>query len=445
MPDSGDSLTGLHARPRFMALLHGRIDEAVERREMLGLLVVDIDGFARINGVHGYEFGDQLLRHLGRQLTAVGRAQDCAARIGGDRFALLLPRLLNAGHAELAVQKLYRLLDVPFEADGKRVRIAASIGVALCPTNGNDAGHLLRAAEKALDVARQTGRRSLFAQSAGGHSDGAALPWDIGIELDNALDRGEITMHYQPQLSASGLRPVGVEALMRWNSPRHGRIPPDVFIPVAEQTGQIRALTVWALNTALRQASDWKHAWGELSLAVNVPPELVAQPDLPDLVQNAIRLWGSDRIQLVLEITERSLMDSRNAFAILSRIRDMGVRVSIDDFGTGYSCLEYFKNLPVDELKVDRSFVAGLLIDPASTHISTLIIELAHRFGMTVVAEGVEDEATLRTLRRNGCDRVQGYLFKRPVPADELERWLHEACAGPGVELMALCPAIDGE
>jgi EAL domain-containing protein (putative c-di-GMP-specific phosphodiesterase class I) len=218
-----------------------------------------------------------------------------------------------------------------------------------------------------------------------------------------------------------------------------------VFIPVAEQTGQIRALTIWALNTALRQAGDWKHAWGELSLAVNVPPELVAQPDLPELVQNAIRLWGSDHIRLVLEITERSLMDSRNAFAILSRIRDMGVRVSIDDFGTGYSCLAYFKNLPVDELKVDRSFVAGMLIDPASTHISTLIIELAHRFGMTVVAEGVEDEATLRTLRRNGCDRVQGYLFKGPVPADELERWLHEACAGPGVELVAPSAVIAAE
>jgi diguanylate cyclase (GGDEF)-like protein len=442
MSDHHDSLTGLHGRPSFMTSLQERVSDAVERQELLGLLVIDIDGFARVNGVHGYDFGDQLLRHLGRQLTAVGRAQDRAARIGGDRFALLLPRLMNAGHAELAVQKLYRLLDIPFEADGKRVRIAASIGGALCPTNASDAGHLLRAAEKALDMARQTGRRSVFVQNALPYSDGASLPWDIGMELDNALDRGEITMHYQPQLSTSGLRPVGVEALMRWNSPRHGQIPPDIFIPVAEQTGQIRALTIWALNTALRQASDWKHAWGELSLAVNVPPELVAQPDLPELIQNALRLWGSDHIRLVLEITERSLMDSRNAFAILSRIRDMGVRVSIDDFGTGYSCLAYFKNLPVDELKVDRSFVAGLLIDPASTHISTLIIELAHRFGMTVVAEGVEDEATLRTLRRNGCDRVQGYLFKRAVPSDELEQWLHEACAGPGVELMAQLPVI---
>ena len=209
-------------------------------------------------------------------------------------------------------------------------------------------------------------------------------------------------MHYQPKLRTSDLRPVGAEALMRWTSPTRGNVPPDVFIPVAEQTGQIKKLTIWALNTALRQSARWKHPWGPLSLAVNVPPELVAQHDLPNLVENALELWGHDDHRLVLEITERSLMDSQHSFAILSSIRDMGVKVSIDDFGTGYSCLAYFKDIPVDELKVDRSFVSGLLTEPASAHVSTLIIDLAHRFGLSVAAEGVEDVDTLQVLRRSG-------------------------------------------
>ena len=214
---------------------------------------------------------------------------------------------------------------------------------------------------------------------------------------------------------------------MRWNSGTRGLVSPEVFIPIAERTGQIKKLTVWALNTVLRQASHWKHAWGELSVGVNVPAELVTQHDLPDLVDNAMKLWGRDDIQLVLEITERSLMDARHSFEVLSRIRALGAKVSIDDFGTGYSCLAYFKNIPADELKVDRSFVNGLLTDPASAHVTTTIIDLAHRFGLSVAAEGIEDEATLEILRSSGCDIAQGYLFGKPLAAADMERWLNDA------------------
>ena len=437
-----DALTGLHDRRNFLSLLRRHIGQANDRQYNLALLVLDIDGFSRINGAHGYAFGDQLLQHIARQLGTVARKQDYAARIGSDRFAMLLPRIMNAGHAELAVQKLYRLFDMPFQCEDKRLRVGVTIGVALCPLNATHAEHLLRLAEKALETARMRGQRSAFSPE-GVPGDAVSQFWDIELELDSALERGELSMHYQPKLRTSDLRPIGAEALMRWNSPTRGFVPPDVFIPVAEQTGQIKKLTIWALNTALRQSGRWKHPWGAMSLAVNVPPELVAQHDLPDLVENAMKLWGHDDHRLVLEITERSLMDSEHSFAILSRIREMGVKVSIDDFGTGYSCLAYFKDIPVDELKVDRSFVSGLLTEPASAHVSTLIIDLAHRFGLSVAAEGVEDIETLQALHRSGCDSAQGYLFAKALASDDMERWLNgwsenPLCgAGAGADTLA--------
>ena len=419
-----DELTGLCNRRNFLSILGRQITHANDRQNNLALLVLDIDGFARINGSHGFAFGDTLLQHIARQLTQVTRKQDHAARIGSDRFAMILPRIMNAGHAELAVQKLYRLFDLPFQSDDKRLRVGVTIGVALCPRNATHAEHLLRHAEKALELARLRGQRSAFSPE-GLPADDITQFWDIELELDSALERGELTLHYQPKVRTSDMHPVGTEALMRWNNPRLGAVPPDVFIPVAEQTGQIKKLTIWALNTALRQSTRWKHPWGPLSLAVNVPAELVAQHDLPDLVENAVKLWGTDDTQLVLEITERSLMDSTHSFAILSRIRALGAKVSIDDFGTGYSCLAYFKDIPVDELKVDRSFVSGLLTEPASAHVSTLIIDLAHRFGLSVAAEGVEDTATLQVLQRSGCDTAQGFLFAKALESSELERWLN--------------------
>jgi EAL domain-containing protein (putative c-di-GMP-specific phosphodiesterase class I) len=201
-------------------------------------------------------------------------------------------------------------------------------------------------------------------------------------------------------------------------------VSPDVFIPIAERTGQIKKLTMWALNTALRQSSEWQHDWGKLSVAVNLPGELATQRDLPDLVESALRLWGKDNIQLVLEITERSLMDRVHGFDILTGIRALGVEISIDDFGTGYSCLAYFRDIPADELKIDKSFVTRMLTDRASADITSLVIDLAHRFGLTVAAEGVEDGPTLDALRTSGCDVAQGYLLGKPMPPAAFQAWL---------------------
>jgi diguanylate cyclase (GGDEF)-like protein len=420
-----DDLTGLHGRRSFLSLLRRHIGMANDRQQALALVVVDLDGFARINGAFGYEAGDRILQHLAGILRQVARAQDYAARIGSDRFALLLPRIMNAGHAELAVQKLFRLLDSPFRHGEQQLRLSATAGIALCPAHATHADFLLRQAEKAVARARTGGLRSAFAADSGGDALLSQF-WDIEIELDSALENGQIALYYQPQLRIHDHRPVGVEALMRWYAPARGEIPADVFIPVAESTGQIRKLTMWALNTALRQAGRWRHPWGELAVAVNVPAGMVAQQDLPELVENAMRLWGGAQARLVLEITERSLMDADHSFAVLSRIRALGARVSIDDFGTGYSCLARFRDIPADELKIDRSFVQGLLGDPASRHVASLVVELAHRFGLSVVGEGVEDEATLQALQALDCDIAQGYLFGKAMPGEQVQAWLQD-------------------
>ena len=422
-----DELTGLHNRRSFHSLLRRHVGFANERRSNLALIVADIDGFARLNAAHGYEFGDQALRHVARQLREVIRAQDYAARIGDNRFALILPGLMNMGHAELAVQKLFRLLEVPFRGDEATVRMTATVGAAMCPAHASQAEFLLRQAEKSLELARGTGQRWLFPPEAE-EDRGFSEFWDLEIELDGAVQRGETFLVYQPKLRLSDLRPIGAEALMRWQRPGRGLVSPEQFIPIAEQTGQIKNVTIWALNSALRHASEWKCPHAPFNVAVNVPAELVGQDDLPDLVENALNLWGAPDLQLVLEITERSLvMDPRHSFRILSRIRDLGVKISIDDFGTGYSCLAYFKDIPADELKIDKSFVGGMLIDATCADITSLIIDLAHRFGLHVVAEGVEDEETLDALRQRHCDIVQGHLFARAMPLDDFERWLGES------------------
>ncbi len=432
-----DPLTRLGNRRHFLSTLARHVNEANDKRNSLALLVVDINGFARINGAYGFDVGDQLLCYLAQQLQAVARPSDYVARIGDNRFALVLTRVMNHGHVQLAIHKLLRLLEVPFEATELRVSLVVTIGAAICPAHASHPDFLLRRAEAAVDSARRTGLTQAFARETALGQDLSEL-WDLEMQLPGAIERGEIVMHYQPQVHTANRQPVGAEALMRWNSPALGLVAPDLFIPVAERTGQIKKLTVWALNTALRQASQWPIGTTTLNVSVNLPGSLATQVDLAELVEDALKLWGCAHVQLVLEVTEGSLMDTERAFAALARIRALGVRISIDDFGTGYSCLAYFRNLPADELKVDRSFISSLLTDPASADITQLIVELAHRFNLSVAAEGVEDEATLLALTRLGCDTAQGFLLGKAMPTVEFQRWLLAASAGvPGDALAA--------
>ncbi len=419
-----DALTGLPNRHSFLGSLRRQLQIANDQRGRLALLVVDIDRFALINAGQGYAFGDSVLREVAVRLRALLRPQDIAARIGDNRFALILPRVMNPGHVELAAEKLQRLMEPPFDINGQRLRVVLSCGVALSPEHATQHDHLFRLAERALSQGRQAGQRMRFAADADSDWE-LSEHWDIEVELAGALQRDELSMFYQPKLRADGLVVCGAEALMRWSLPGRGFIPPDRFIPVAERGGQIKSLTLWALNVALRQANAWRHSAGRIGVAVNVPSEMVAQDDLPELIESSLKLWGHESVQLTVEITERSLLaDPQRSFRVLNELREMGVRIAIDDFGTGYSCLAYFKDIPADELKIDRSFVRNLPQDSASADITALIIDLAHRFGMTVVAEGVEDQPALDMLRRLGCDQVQGFLFARPMDNPTFHDWL---------------------
>ena len=419
-----DELTGLHNRRSFLSLLRQQVGFSNERQSLLALVVVDLDGFARLNAAHGYEFGDQALKYVAQHLKSIARSQDYVGRIGDNRFALLLTRIMNQGHAELAVQQVFRHLEVPFQGAQGTVRLVATVGAALCPSHASHPEYLLRQAEKSLEMARAAGARWLFPPEGEQEHQGFSEFWDLEIELDGAIERGELLLAYQPKLRTEDMTTVGAEALMAWPHRARGMVSPDQFIPIAEKTGQIRPMTMWALNTAMRHAAAWKHPL-PLSVAVNVPADMVARDDLPDLVENALQLWGARDIELVLEITERSLVsDPKQSFEVLSRIRDLGVKISIDDFGTGYSCLAYFKDIPADELKIDRSFVRGMVTDTASADIATLIIDLAHRFGLSVVAEGVEDLETFRLLRQRNCDVVQGHFFARAMRAEAFASWL---------------------
>jgi diguanylate cyclase (GGDEF)-like protein len=429
-----DELTGLQNRRSFLSSLRQQVNFSNESRAPLALLVVDIDGFARLNAAHGYEFGDQALKYVARHLRAIARPQDYVGRLGDNRFGLVLTRVMNQGHAELAVQQVFRHLEVPFQGPQGTVRLNATIGAALCPQHASHPEFLLRQAEKSLELAREGEVHWLFPPEAEQDQQFSEF-WDLEIELDGAIQRGELLLGFQPKLRTSDLQPLGAEALMSWPHRSRGTVSPDQFIPIAERTGQIRPMTVWALNTALRHAGTWRYP-APLTVAVNVPADMVGRDDLPDIVENALRLWGSPGIELVLEITERSLIaDPKRSFAILSRVRDLGVKISIDDFGTGYSCLAYFKDIPADELKIDRSFVQAMATDAASADIAALIIDLAHRFGLSVVAEGVEDQATFELLRQRNCDAVQGHLFAKTMRLDGFTQWLHQGRAAHGVQL----------
>jgi diguanylate cyclase (GGDEF)-like protein len=429
-----DETTGLQNRRSFLSSLRQQVNFSNESRAPLALLVVDIDGFARLNAAHGYEFGDQALKYVAQHLRAIARPQDYVGRIGDNRFGLALTRVMNQGHAELAVQQVFRHLEVPFQGPQGTVRLNATVGAALCPQHASHPEFLLRQAEKSLELAREGELRWLFPPEAEQDQQFSEF-WDLEIELDGAIQRGELLLGFQPKLRMSDLHPLGAEALMSWPHRSRGTVSPDQFIPIAERTGQIRPMTVWALNTALRHAGTWRYP-APLTVAVNVPADMVGREDLPDIVENALRLWGSPGIELVLEITERSLVaDPKRSFAILSRVRDLGVKISIDDFGTGYSCLAYFKDIPADELKIDRSFVQAMATDAASADIAALIIDLAHRFGLSVVAEGVEDQATFDLLRQRNCDAVQGHLFAKTMRLDGFTQWLHQGRAGLAVQL----------
>lgn len=418
-----DNLTQLEDRKTFFITLTEQLNTANKHRTNTALLLIDIDRFHRFNEQFGFAAGDSLLIKFSELLNSVARSQDYVARLGDNTFALLLNGILNEGHAELAARKVLRLLEVPFKIQNQTVTIECTISISLSPQHAKDAYNLLKLGESVLRENRIKGKRIGYADSYNELLE--YENWDIEAALSQALENDELQVFYQPKVDLKNKRVVGAEALLRWKNRDKGYISPDLFIPLAEQTGLIKPITNWIFNTVLRESSEWTRKWGLQTISVNVPPEFILSPEFKDVLQNATKIWANDNTKLTIEIIERSLITQvEQTIEVLNDIREMGIDISIDDFGTGYSSLSYFKRLPVNELKVDQSFVRNLLENKEDRNIVKLIIDLGHTFNLKVVAEGVENKEIIKYLYKIRCDIFQGYYFSKPLPHYEYINWL---------------------
>jgi diguanylate cyclase len=420
-----DPLTRLPNRELFADRVGQAIRTADRQLRPAALLLLDLDRFKDVNDTLGHHHGDLLLNEVATRLAGVLRQVDTVARLGGDEFAVLLPDATADGAVAVA-QKVRSALHQPLTLDGVGLDLDASIGIAVYPDHGGDAAELLQHADVAMYAAKQTHAGFVVYDPAVDQHSPKRLALLGGLR--RALERDELVLHYQPKADLHTGQVLGAEALVRWQHPTHGLLGPGEFIPLAERTGLIHPLTRWVLDAALRQAAEWRQAGNHLSMAVNVSTRSLLDRDFPDHVADRLAAWQVPAASLVLEVTESAVMaDPALALEILSRLHALGVGLALDDFGTGYSSMAYLKALPVDELKVDRSFVGQMATSTSDAVIVRSTIDLGHNLGLHVVAEGVENQATWEELAALGCDTAQGYHLGRPMPAAELERWLRAA------------------
>ncbi len=417
-----DSLTGLSNRMSLSLELNAAVRQAAQSRQRLALMFIDLDRFKEINDVHGHDVGDQLLVEVASRLKQAVRHGDAVARLGGDEFVILLRHVNGRESAAQVAEKVRQSLERPYETGGLTLRTTASIGMALYPQDGETAEHLMKSADTAMYHAKAVGRNNLQFYSLGLEQALVERVKMVG-DLRHALDGQQFMLHYQPQFDARTGRLDGVEALLRWLHPVDGWVSPARFIPVAEQSGLILEIGEWVLGQACRQWRLWYEQTGnpDLRVAVNLAAPQLASNDLIDQVDQLLRWHDMPPECLELEITESMLMeDIEQNVERLGALRDRGVKLAIDDFGTGYSSLNYLRMLPIDALKLDRSFVHGVETDSGNAAICKSIIALAHNLGLQVVAEGVETESQRAFLVSHGCDRLQGYLLGRPVSAADI-------------------------
>lgn len=412
-----DTLTDLPNRSLLQDRLQQALLSARRDKKSLALLVMDLDRFKEINNVLGHSYGDLLLQQVGPRLREVLRESDTVARLGGDEFAVLLLSIDLDG-AILTAEKILRHFTNPFVVDCLSLEVETSIGIALFPEHGEDANTLLRRADMAMYEAKQ--QSSGYAVYSPQHERHNSSHLILMGDLRHAIDRNELFLQYQPKIDLRTRSIIGVEALVRWQHPSRGIVPPDQFIPLSEQGGLIKPLTLWVLKAALSQCRAWRQAGLKLSVAVNLSARNLQDPQLPDQVAQLLQANDLGPGWLHLEITESVIMaDPTRAMEILNQLSKMEVRLAIDDFGTGYSSLGYLKKLPVDEIKIDKSFVKEMAVEKDDAMIVRSTIDLAHNLGLKVVAEGVETQGIYDRLIALGCDAAQGYHISRPLsPAD---------------------------
>jgi diguanylate cyclase (GGDEF)-like protein len=426
-----DALTGLPNRTHLQRALGAALDAvAAGRAPGAAVMILDIDEFKAVNDTLGHQYGDQLLVEVGARLTATVGDAGTVARLGGDEFAVLLAGTAREDDVLHVGRRILRALEQPVALDTLEVEVGASLGIALAPAHATDTAELLKRADLAMYDAKSATRSLRLYEPELDTNDPRRLT--LVSELRAALHTGAIEVHVQPQARLADDAVVAVEALVRWQHPEFGWVPPDEFIPIAERSGLIGPLTTRVLDAALGAAARWRAAGHDLGVAVNLSARSLHDADLVEEVARLLRRHGVPAARLTLEVTEGSVMaDPTRAIAVLHQLRDLGVRLSVDDFGTGYSSLSYLKRLPVHEVKVDRSFVATLAEGGEDVAIVRAIIDLGRHLGLDVVAEGVEDAASWELLSSMRCDLVQGWHLARPMPTAELLAWVSAREAGP--------------
>lgn len=423
-----DTLTELPNRTLLLERLGRSLAAARAAGRLLCVLFLDLDRFKFVNDTLGHEAGDALLRQLGGRLMRTLRAHDSIARFGGDEFVIVAENIDNVGEARQLVERLLAVFRQPFMIDDNSLNVAASVGIGLFPYDGEDAGTLLRHADAAMYRAKERGGNTyeFYAEEIGAHAEKRLL---LENELRRALDRNEFVLHYQPQMDATTGRPCGFEALIRWQHPERGLVPPGDFIPILEETGMIVEVGDWVLQTALRQLADWhRRGWDGLTMAVNLSSRQFERSGLPEMLERALNEHGLDPGVLELEITEGTLMqDVASTTFTLQQLSRSGFGIALDDFGTGYSSLSYLSKFPFTTLKIDRAFVRDIPGDPDHTAITRAIVAMGQGLRLRLVAEGVETDEQRAFLNGLGCSLMQGYLYSRPLPAAEATAWLAES------------------
>ncbi|TCO80923.1 PAS domain S-box-containing protein/diguanylate cyclase (GGDEF)-like protein [Plasticicumulans lactativorans] len=426
-----DALTGLPNR----VLLHQRLARATARARRAGwkvaVLFLDLDRFKTVNDSLGHDAGDQLLTEVAGRLRRSVREEDTVARLGGDEFVIVVERLQRDMDVALIADKVLRVVGAPLTIAGHELRVSTSIGISLFPEPSADADALIRNADTAMYHAKQAGRDNFqfFSEDMN-----ARVLARLTIEngLRHALERGEFAIYYQPQVALADARLTGLEALLRWHAADGTVVPPDRFVPIAEESGLIVPIGEWALREACRQARRWRDAGlATVPVALNLSAVQFHRAEIATVLHDALWESGLEPRHIALEVTESTLMDADVAAATLEQLHELGVALAIDDFGTGYSNLGYLKRFPIDRLKIDRSFVRDIVTDPNDAAIVCAVIRLAHTLGLRVVAEGVETVEQLDFLRRQGCDEAQGYLFSPPLPEAAVTALLQDGGFGP--------------
>ncbi len=408
-------------RQKFLYSLSQYIDATVKDDNTLGLLLVDIVNLTQINHTYKFTHGDQALCHCYTRLLSISRMPDTVFRVGDRKFVFILPALKNPSFIALALNKVNKVLQEDFVIDNKGVQLDIKIGIALNQGARFGSEETLQLAESSLKKAKTT-------------NDSFSLPTPENERqetqvleklFEDKLKTNDFELHYQPKVNLLTGEIESAEALLRWQIPGEGYVSPEVAVALAEKTGQSFTLTKWVMHTAIRQLKDWEKRGLSLSIAINIPANLIQEPELFTLVQDSLAIWGVIKSQLTLEITESAVIeDKESGFDSLSKLKDFGIKLSIDDFGTGYSSLSYFKKIPANELKIDKSFVLNMLTSSEDQQIVKIIVDIAHVFGLRLVAEGIEDQQTYDHLKELGCDYGQGYHISRPLPADEFYKFV---------------------